>query len=84
MPASLRPVYQITLVRSAERDLRKIPGKDLKKVLKRIEALAFEPRAPGHVKLAGEELYRIRQGNHRVIYAIEDEILRILVIAAGH
>ena len=50
----------------------------------RIENLAENPRPPGAIKLAGQEAYRIRVGDYRVVYAIADERLVILVVDVGH
>lgn len=76
--------YAIVVGRSVERDLRRIPRTELKRLLNRIAALANDPRPPGCIKLAGEDLYRIRHGRYRIIYSIEDDELRVLVVAVGH
>ena len=76
--------YKIFLKKSVLKDLNKIPDKDLKKIIKRIESLANEPRPPGCEKLSGQERYRICQGNYRVIYSIKDKELVIWVVKVGH
>ena len=76
--------YKIFLKKSVLKDLDKIPNKDLKKIIKRIESLANDPRPPGCEKLSGQERYRIRQGNYRVIYSIKDKELVIWVVKVGH
>lgn len=50
----------------------------------RIQALADDPRPVGAEKLSGQERYRIRQGDYRILYEIEDQILRIMVVKIGH
>ncbi len=56
-----------------------------KRIARRIEALATEPRPSGVKKLEGEkDLYRIREGDFRIIYRIEDRILLILVLGIGN
>ncbi|MDJ0899633.1 MAG: type II toxin-antitoxin system RelE/ParE family toxin [Xenococcus sp. MO_188.B8] len=51
----------------------------------KIDALATEPRPEGVVKLKGEEnLYRIRVGDYRVIYNVQDDRLLVLVVKVGH
>lgn len=50
----------------------------------RIQALADDPRPMGAEKLSGQERYRIRQGDYRIPYEIEDQILRIMVVKIGH
>ncbi len=76
--------YKIYFKESVEKDIRSIPKKDLKKILLRIEALAKDPRPPGHEKLTGQEKYRIHQGAYRIIYSIQDNELTIWVVKVGH
>lgn len=76
--------YKIYFKESVEKDIRSIPKKDLKKILLHIEALAKDPRPPGHEKLTGQEKYRIRQGTYRIIYSIQDNELTIWVVKVGH
>ena len=76
--------YKIYFKESVEKDIRSIPKKDLKKILLRIEALAKDPRPPGHEKLTGQEKYRIRQGAYRIIYSIQDNELTIWVVKVAH
>ena len=59
-------------------------GKDLKKVLERIEALAADPRPPGCEKLTGQQRYRLRQGRYRILYSIQDDELTVWVVKVGH
>ncbi len=68
------------------RDFQKL-SKDIQIQMKiKIEELAFEPRPSGCVKLSGASpsKYRIRCGDYRIIYAIHDHILEILIIEVGH
>jgi mRNA interferase RelE/StbE len=76
--------YKIYFKESVEKDFRKIPKKDLQKILSRIKALATDPRPPGHEKLSGQEKYRIRQGLYRIIYSIQDKELTVWVLKVGH
>ncbi|HNS56222.1 MAG TPA: type II toxin-antitoxin system RelE/ParE family toxin [Smithellaceae bacterium] len=76
--------YRIFFKESVDTDFRSIPKKDLKKILSRIEALAKEPRPPGHEKISGQEKYRIRQGTYRIIYSLQDTELTVWVIKVGH
>ncbi len=54
--------YKITFKRSVSKDLRNIPKKDVRRILKQIDMLASDPRAEGCIKLSGQEYYRIRVG----------------------
>lgn len=76
--------YKITFKKSVSKDLRKIPKKDVLRILKAIKALADDPRPPQSKKLSGQEKYRLRQGNYRVLYSIEDEKLIIQVVKVGN
>lgn len=49
-----------------------------------ISALAVNPRPRGCRKLSSSEQYRIRVGDYRVLYEIEDDVLRVLVVKVGH
>jgi mRNA interferase RelE/StbE len=76
--------YSVAIKRSAERELRKIPRQDLRRVVTRIQALAREPRPAGYEKMSGEERYRVRQGDYRIVYAEDDEARTVEVIKIGH
>jgi mRNA interferase RelE/StbE len=76
--------YEILFKESVWKDLKKIPKRELKKILSRVEKLGNDPRPMGCEKLTAEELYRIRQGNYRIIYSIQDNELTVWVIKVGH
>ncbi len=77
--------YRIEFTRSAERDLRKIDRSRIAQILGKIEQLQVCPRPEGSKKLAGaDRTYRIRVGDYRVVYEVEDEVLLVLVIRVGH
>ena len=76
--------YEIYFKVSVWKELKIIPKKDVKKILSRIENLGSDPRPKGSEKLTGHELYRVRQGNYRIVYSIQDNELTIWVINVGH
>ena len=76
--------YKILFKKSVWKDFQSIPDKDLKRILKRIQALSINPRLPGCKKLSGQERYRLRQGRYRIIYSIQDDELTIWVVKVGH
>ncbi len=76
--------YKIYFKKSVLKDVEKIPNKDLKRIIKKIETLSEDPRPPGHEKLSDQEKYRIRQGNYRIIYSIQDDKLNVWIIKVGH
>jgi mRNA interferase RelE/StbE len=77
--------YRIEFVKQAVKQFKALPNQEQQRLKPKIDALAKEPRPTGVVKLSGQdELYRIRVGNYRVIYNIEDNQLLILVVKIGH
>lgn len=72
--------YKIRIKRSAGKELRRIRGRDQSRIIARIQQLASAPRPPGSKKLSGEEKYRVRQGDFRILYKIEDEIVTVFVV----
>ena len=76
--------YELVVRPSVGKDTKDIPSDDLRKILRKMEALCDDPRPPGSVKLSGMEYYRIRQGDYRIIYEIEDNRLIVVVIKVGH
>ena len=76
--------YKLHFKASVERDLTTIPKKDLKKILKRIEGLTENPRPWSCEKLTGQERYRLRQGQYRILYSIQDDELIVWVVKVGH
>ncbi|MBN2107962.1 MAG: type II toxin-antitoxin system RelE/ParE family toxin [Deltaproteobacteria bacterium] len=75
--------YKIYFKESVEKDFRTLPKNDLRKILSRIEALAKDPKPPGHEKLTGQDRYRIRQGHYRIIYFVHDKELTVWVVKVG-
>ena len=76
--------YEIFFKEPVWKDLKGIPKTDLKRIFSRIESLGEDPRPAGSEKLTGQELYRIRRGNYRILYSIQDNELTIWVIKVGH
>lgn len=76
--------YKLAFKRSVAKDLRAFPKKDVAALLQRIETLTEDPRQPGCEKLSGQERYRVRQGNYRILYEILDQELLVTVVKIGH
>ena len=76
--------YRIIVKQSVSKDLRKIPKKEVKRILAAIQTLAENPRPPQSKKLSGQERYRLRQGSSRILYAIEDGKLVVCVVKVGN
>ena len=76
--------YSLRIKKSARKELESIATKaDRRRVIKRIESLADDPRPRGALKLSGLERYRVRQGRYRILYTIEDTVLIVQVIKIG-
>jgi mRNA interferase RelE/StbE len=67
-----------------KKDLPSIPPKDLSRIIERIKELANDPYPHGAVRLKGREEWRIRQGDYRILYIIEEQIVTIFVVKVGH
>ena len=76
--------YSVLIKRSAAREIEVLPLKDRRRVMDRIGALRDDPRPPGCEKLSAQERYRLRQGDYRIIYSIEDVVLTVCVVRMGH
>jgi mRNA interferase RelE/StbE len=79
------PAYSIAFKTLAEKALRKLPKTIQRRIVMAVEGLASNPRPAGAKKLtAGDELWRIRVGDYRIVYHIEDKRLVILVVRVAH
>jgi mRNA interferase RelE/StbE len=76
--------YRIEVRLSAVKELEAIPEKDLARVTARIQTLADNPRPPGCEKLSGQERYRLRQGDYRILYEVDDSRQSVTVVTVGH
>ncbi|BCA56446.1 Plasmid stabilization system protein [Nitrospira sp. KM1] len=76
--------YKLVIKKSAERELRTIPKSDLRRITERLRGLADTPRPQGCEKLSGHDQYRIRQGDYRIIYGIDDEARIVTLVKVGH
>ncbi len=76
--------YRLQIKPSAVKDLEAITLKDRKRLVARIRRLAKDPRSHGCDKLSGHEKYRVRQGNYRILYSIDDAEGKIVIVKVGH
>lgn len=77
--------YRVQVAPAAVRQLRKLDGVALRRVQAAIELLAEEPRPSGAKKLVGGDgEWRVRTGDFRIVYEINDGVLLVLVVAVGH
>ena len=76
--------YRIEVTPRARKDLKGLPKRERQRVAEQIDILKADPRPTGCKKLKGrEDFYRIRVGNYRVVYQIENEVLLILIVRIG-
>jgi len=75
--------YSLLIKRSATRELEALPLKDRRRIVRRIQSLAGTPRPVGGEKLTGEEKYRVRQGDYRILYTIDDAARTVVVVKIG-
>ena len=76
--------YRLAFRASVAKDLRPLSKKDVARILRRFDQLAENPRGPGCEKLSGQDRYRIRQGDYRIVYEIRDDVLAVVVVKVGH
>ena len=76
--------YRVVFRKSVAQDLRRIPNRDLRRILTTIESLSEKPRPSGIERLSGQERYRVRRGNYRIIYEINDREVVVVVVKVGH
>lgn len=76
--------FDLRLKPSVAKDLHGIPQEDVRRILARIETLRENPRPPGSEKLSGQERYRVRQGNYRILYTVADAEVVVEIVKIGH
>jgi mRNA interferase RelE/StbE len=78
--------YAIEITRPALRQMKKLDPRIRERLSRRIDQLAEEPLPPGAVQLKATSppLYRVREGDYRIVYRIEQERLTVLVVRIGH
>ena len=78
-------MYQITYARSIQKDLDKVPNADAEKVRQAVKALAHNPMPYGYKKLiGGSGLYRIKEGDYRIVYTFSSDEKKIWITRVGH
>ena len=76
--------YEVIFDPGALREFDRLARAAQERIGKAIDGLAEEPRPPGAVKLVGVDAYRLRVGTYRIVYAIKDEQLVVLIARVGH
>ncbi|MBM2839932.1 MAG: plasmid stabilization system [Bacteroidetes bacterium] len=76
--------YEVVIKPSAQRDLDAYPSKEVQRIADRISHLTIDPRPFGSQKLAGAHAYRIRSGNYRILYEVDDKRKMVLIFRIKH
>lgn len=76
--------YELLIKRTAAKELEALPKKDCRRISRRIQSLAGDPRPAGSEKLSGQEKYRLRQGDYRVLYQIDDAARTVTIVKICH
>ncbi len=76
--------YRIELRPAAVRALRKVHPEDRERIQGAIALLGQDPRPPRAIALSGRPGFRVRVGDYRVIYTIQDDVLLVVVVNLGH
>ena len=76
--------YRLFIKPSASKEIEGLPKQDRRKVVAKIQGLAKDPRPAGCERLSGHEQYRLRQGDYRILYSIEDKDLIVAVVKVGN
>lgn len=76
--------YELLITKKAAKQILAMPPMIRSRVLACVEQLPSEPRPNGVKKLSGSDAYRARVGDYRIIYTVDDTVLTIRVVKAGH
>ena len=76
--------YSLFIKPSAAKEIEAVPKTDRLRIIERIRGLSADPWPPGHEKLSGDDKYRLRQGNFRILYTINGSELIVTVVRVAH
>ena len=77
-------MYDLFVLPPAQKDLDKLEVSAFDRILRKIRALAKDARPPGCLKLTGDDGYRVRSGDFRILYRIDDASKRIFIYRVRH
>jgi mRNA interferase RelE/StbE len=76
--------YDLRIKPSAVKELEDLQAKDRRRIVSQIQNLAGEPRPRGCEKLSGRDRYRLRQGDFRILFEVDDGAQTVTVVKIGH
>jgi mRNA interferase RelE/StbE len=77
-------LYRLIFKPGFQKSVKRIPEKDRTKIIQCIDELAFKPRPYGCEQLSGQTKFRLRQGDYRILYSIDDAEHTVRIIKVGH
>lgn len=77
-------VYDLFVLPAAQKDLDKLEASAFERIIRKVRALSRDPRPPGSLKLTGDDGYRVRIGDYRVLYRIDDRLKRVYIYRVKH
>lgn len=72
--------YRVVILPKAAKEIEALPKKEQLRVIKVLDGLSNNPRPPGCKKLVGSEFWRVRSGNYRIVFSINDFVLTVEII----
>jgi mRNA interferase RelE/StbE len=78
------PTYATKLSRQAQKEFDQLDRTLQTRIIKKLKSLEADPRSQGAIKMSGADSWRIRVGDYRIIYDIQDNVLIVLVLKIGH
>lgn len=76
--------YTVDVRRSAVKEIGDLPKRECVAIVGKIQALARDPRPHGSEKLSGDDKYRLRHGDYRVVYEIDDARKKVTIVRVAH
>ena len=77
-------MHETRILRSAEKEMNKLPSAIHKRISRRILSLERNPRPRGAKKLSNQQEYRLRVGDYRILYTVDDKDMVVTIFAVGH
>jgi mRNA interferase RelE/StbE len=76
--------YRLFIKPSAGKEIEALSKQERRRIVAKISSLSHDPRPLGCEKLSGQDRYRLRQGNYRILYEIQDLALIVVIVKVGH
>ena len=76
--------YELLIKASAVKELEALSKKDCRRIVAKIQELGEEPRPRGCEKLTGHDRFRLRQGDYRILFEVDDDASTVTIVKIGH